>query len=55
MDGVVETLAVEREIDGAIKHYGAILELSQTSGLPVQEVFPDPIRRFDAVNYLKGS
>jgi len=54
LDGVVETLAVEREIDEAIKHYGAILELTNERITPYR-VYPDPIRRFDAVNHLEGS
>lgn len=46
LDGVVETLAVEREIDQAIQQYGAILELTNDRITPFR-IYPDPIRQFD--------
>jgi len=46
LDGVVETLAVEREIDEAIQQHGAFLELTNDRITPFR-VYPDPIRAFD--------
>jgi len=54
LDGVVETIAAEREIDKAIKQFGAFLELTNDRITPFR-VYPDPSREFDPPANLGGA